>query len=75
MEMKPVQSSNIRTIGYDAEARRLQIEFGSGKTYAYDEFPSEEHAALMSAPSIGSHFARHIRSKYPGVEVKEPDWR
>lgn len=70
MEMKPVQSSNIRTIGYDAEARRLRIEFGSGKTYAYEGVPAEEHEALIGAPSIGSHFARHIRSKYPGVEVK-----
>lgn len=70
MEMKPVKSSNIKAIGYDAKASRLQIEFGSGKTYAYEEFPAAEYEALVNAPSIGSHFARHIRSKYPGVEVK-----
>lgn len=70
MEMKPVKSSNIKAIGYREAGGLLHIEFGSGKTYAYEGVLPDEHVALMGAPSVGSHFSRHIRSKYPGVEVK-----
>lgn len=60
MERQPVQSSNLASIGYDPEARKLHVEFRSGAVYEYDHVAPEEHSMLMNAPSVGSHFAKQI---------------
>ena len=67
--MKPVKSSNIKAIGYNAVKKELHIQFSSGSTYAYHGVTPELHAALLNAESIGSHFARHIRPKFSGKPV------
>jgi hypothetical protein len=70
-----VQSSNVRSIGYDAARRILHVEFNSkdarmpGRVYEYQNVPPEEHAALLNAPSIGAHFTRVIRGRYTGKVV------
>jgi hypothetical protein len=68
--MQAVKSSNIKAIGYEPETQRLHVQFGSGKTYAYDGVKAEEHEALINAASVGSHFHHAIRGKYNGVEVR-----
>lgn len=60
IELHPVQSSAIRAIGYDPDAREMHIEFVSGGRYAFRDIEPDEHAALVGANSIGRHFARHF---------------
>ncbi|WP_428383569.1 KTSC domain-containing protein [Nevskia ramosa] len=68
MEMKPIEhSSNIKAVGYEAGV--LRIQFASGKAYDYPGVKPEQHAELMAAPSIGSHFAKTIRPQFDGVQV------
>lgn len=43
-----------------------------GQVYHYPGFPAEDHAALMAAPSIGSHFMKHVRPKWQGVKREDP---
>lgn len=63
--MKPVQSSNISTIGYDAENAELYITFrDSGRTYKYSEVPPGEYSMLETAGSVGSYFANNIKGQY-----------
>jgi KTSC domain len=66
MNRIPVQSSNLRSIGYEAETELLEVEFRTGGLYEYSGVPPEVHAALMSAQSHGSYFSREIRNRYPG---------
>lgn len=68
MNRTPVKSSNIRSVGYDAAAKRLAVEFSSGTVYHYEDVPPEAHAALMSADSIGKHFGTAIRGKFHGIK-------
>jgi hypothetical protein len=69
MTLTPVQSSSINAIGYDADTRALHVEFSSGQTYHYPDVDPEAHQALVNAPSVGSHFAKHIRPHYQGRKV------
>lgn len=71
MEMKKVASSKISAIGYESGLSRLVVEFSSGKRYAYSEVSAEEHAAIMDADSVGSHFAKNIRSKKPAFALPD----
>lgn len=61
MERTPVSSSNLRSVGYDAATRTLEIEFHNGGLYRYTGVPATVHAGLMSASSHGSYFDAHIK--------------
>lgn len=68
--MKPVKSSNINAVGYDADKKELQVEFKGGGVYAYDEVPPEVHEALAAAESVGKHFHAHVKDKYKTRRLK-----
>lgn len=58
--MRPVTSSNIAAVGYDAERRELRVRFRGGSEYAYADVPADVAAALVDAPSVGGYLAREI---------------
>lgn len=64
VKTEPVQSSVIAEIGYDADARILEVRFHGGRAYHYFDVPPAEHAVLMGADSIGGYFNRHIFPRY-----------
>jgi hypothetical protein len=68
---KPVDSSVIAAIGYDAPRALLEIEFRTGKVYAYSDVPPAAHEALLAAESIGRHFNLEIRDRYDCTLVSE----
>ena len=70
MERKRVNASNIRSIGYDARARLLEIEFSSGSILQYERVSPEVHRALMAAPSITSYFRDQIEESYTSRRVR-----
>lgn len=63
MQMVPVNSSNLESVGY--ENGMLYIRFRSGGLYSYAGVPAAVYAALMQAPSHGSFFHAHIKNVYP----------
>ncbi len=69
MLRKRIASSNILSIGYDPTSSTLEIEFHSGAIYQYVNVPESIYTALMSAPSHGSYFNRHIKDKYPWKQI------
>jgi hypothetical protein len=65
--MQPVESSNIRAVGYDAGSRQLEVHFKNGGRYRYQDVPPEAHAEFLNSPhegSHGKHFHQFIRSTY-----------
>lgn len=62
MQMFPVISSNIKSIGY--ENGTLYIKFLNDSFYAYYNVPESEYKGLMSADSHGHYLAVHIKGKY-----------
>lgn len=63
--MHPVKSSNIASVGYDAESETLHVQFLNGSSYAYKGVPAHEFAALKAAPSVGAHLHKKIKGIYP----------
>jgi hypothetical protein len=57
-----VSSSALRSVGYDAAARVLEIEFHNGDVYQYFEVPPEVYEELMASDSLGRYFHRKVRS-------------
>ena len=65
MERTPVSSSNVNSIGYDADTQTLEVEFKNGAIYHYFGVPEYEHDGLMSADSKGKYLHSHIKNRYP----------
>ncbi len=72
MDHIPVESSNIAAIGYDKEAKRLEIIFKNHGIYAYSGVPEETYKAFLAAESLGSYFTWYIRGKFPTECLHKP---
>lgn len=57
-------SSVIRDFDYDPPARRLDIEFVSGRRYSYHDVPERIVAAMRAARSKGRFFNARIRDHF-----------
>lgn len=66
----PINSSNIRSIGYDSESQTMEIEFHTDGIYQYFNVPESIHNALMSASSHGSFFHHHIKDRYKWRKIR-----
>ena len=64
MERQNVSSSNLRSVGYDAQSQILEIEFRNGRVYQYYEVPQDIYKDLMTAASKGSYFNDVIKDAY-----------
>lgn len=64
MERLSVESSNLASIGYDAESEILEIEFNHGGIYQYFDVPENVYEELMNADSHGVYFSANIRNDY-----------
>lgn len=62
MDRKQVESSNLASVGYDANTKILEVEFNDGGIYQYSGVPPEIHTGLMNASSHGEYLNRHIKS-------------
>jgi len=69
MDRIPVSSSNVASIGYDADAQVLEVEFVNGGVYQYTNVPREAFDELQSAASKGSYFSQNIKNRYPYTRV------
>lgn len=67
--MRPVTSTNLAAVGYDATKRELHIQFRNGtNTYVYQDIDQTEFKNLMGARSLGVYFWRNIRDRSFRVE-------
>ena len=64
MERQSVSSSNLASIGYDAENEILEVEFKHGGIYQYFDVPENVYDELMNADSHGIYFSSNIRNVY-----------
>jgi hypothetical protein len=64
MERQAVSSSNLVSVGYDPEARVLEIEFKKS-IYHYSGVPRQIYEGLMSAGSKGTYHAANIKKLFP----------
>jgi hypothetical protein len=68
--MTPVKSSSVAAVGHNPETSVLSVRFNSGETYHYAGVSADQHAKLMAAESVGSHFQKHIRGAFEGKKSR-----
>ena len=68
--MKPVQSSNIDSVGYDSSEEIVYVKFLDGKLYIYKGVPEHEYSNLLSAVSVGSYLHRNFKNVYPYERIE-----
>ena len=64
VNMVPVISSNLSSVGYEESTRTLYIEFHHGGVYAYYDVPSTIYNDLMNADSKGHYHAVNIKNVF-----------
>ena len=64
MERKRVNSSKLRSVGYDEKSRTLEIEMSNGEVFQYVGVYPEVHRRLMAAPNPTSFFDDKIAEEY-----------
>ena len=69
LTMRPVISSSLRQVGFNAMSRTLRIEFKTGSIWEYLQVPATEHEKLMKAESPGGYFHSHIRNRFQSRKI------
>ena len=70
MDRKRVNSSRIRSIGYDEKNQILEVEMSNGQVWQYTKVSPEVHRRFMAAPSPTSFFEDRIEEDYGAREVR-----
>ena len=66
MKRVAVNSSSLRALGYDPDAKALEGEFHNGSQYRYEQVPAEVVQALLQADSLGRYFNQVFKAQqYP----------
>lgn len=74
IELKPVTSNQVAAVGHCPVTNTLAVTFtrGGGAIYHYPDVTAEQHAAFVSAESIGTHFGQHIKA-LPFKKYRAPE--
>lgn len=70
MERKRVNSSRIRSVGYDQRNQVLEVELANGTVYQYERVSPEVHRRFMAAPNPTSFFDDRIAEEYTARRVQ-----
>ena len=69
MRRNSVASSNIASIGYDANTETLEVEFLNGSVYQYYNVPQNMYDQLIAEGSKGRFLNFYIKNSYPYSRV------
>ncbi len=64
MEMKKINSGELRAIGYDSRARLLRVQFDDGSTLEYSGVGAEAWQRLSTSGSAWSYFRDNIEEEF-----------
>jgi KTSC domain len=63
--MESVVSSNVASIGYDADVEEVYVEFLESGVYAYSGVPLPVFQDFQAAPSKGTFVNQILKPSYP----------
>lgn len=69
MERKRVNSSRVRSVGYDERNQLLEVELSNGTVYQYSKVSPEVHRRFMAAPNPTSYYDDQIAEEYTARRV------
>ncbi|MCX7962129.1 MAG: KTSC domain-containing protein [Burkholderiales bacterium] len=69
MQRKRVNSSRIRSVGYDEKTLTLEVEFSNGQVFQYSKVYPEVYRRFMAAPNPTAFFDDKIADEYTAKKV------
>jgi hypothetical protein len=69
VQRKRVNSSKLRSVGYDEKTMTLEIEFANGQVYQYPKVYPEVYRRFLAAPNPTSFYEDRIEEEYTGRRV------
>ncbi len=69
MQRKRVNSSRLRSVGYDERSETLEVELSNGTVYQYSKVSPEVHRRFMAAPNPTTYFDDKIAEEYSSRRV------
>jgi len=69
MERKRVNSSRLRSVGYDEKNQILEVELSNGQVWQYSKVSPEVHRRFLAAPNPTSYFDDKIAEEYSSRRV------
>ena len=69
MERKRVNSSKLKSVGYDEMSRTLEIEMSNGQIFQYTGVYPEVFRRLMAAPNPTAFYDDKIAEEYSARRV------
>jgi len=70
VERKRVNSSRIRSVGYDEKTLTLEVEFANGEIVQYSRVTPEVYRRFMAAPNPTAFFDDKIADEYTARRVR-----
>lgn len=65
-----VESSNIKSIGYDSKKLMLHVEFNNGSIYQYNDVPKEIYDKMLSSSSVGMYLYKNIKNSFSYLKIR-----
>jgi hypothetical protein len=69
VQLLPVKSSNIKSIGYHENSGTLHVVFHDGTHWTYDHVPPGKYERLMNSPSKGKFFHTEVKGKHQSTKL------
>lgn len=69
MKRENVESSVLKSVGYDKDKKVLETELVNNSLYEYYTVPASEYTNLMKSPSLGEYYNKTIK-KYPYKKLR-----
>ena len=70
MDRKRVNSSKVRSVGYEEKTRTLEVEMSNGQVFQYPGVYPEVYRQFMAAPNPSAFFDDKIAEEYTPKPVK-----
>jgi len=70
MRRQRLNSTSIRSAGYDEFSQDLEVEFANGKIYRYHDVPYELYVSFKRASSKGRFINWRIKNTFPYTEME-----
>ena len=70
MERKRINSTSIRSVGFDPQTQTLEVEFSNGSIVQYARVAAEIHRRFLAAPSPTSYFRDQIEESFTARRIR-----
>ncbi|MFA5188286.1 MAG: KTSC domain-containing protein [Patescibacteria group bacterium] len=70
MQRQSVNSTDLKSVGYEPQTNILEIEFKKGSIYQYSEVPDYIYTGLIGAASHGKYFNAHIKKHFSFRKIR-----